>query len=56
VEPLLADVAADPELVGAVAFPARTAEGFPVLPLVGNAAAFLCGGGWRLWLLHLRLG
>uniref|UniRef100_A0A0E0EE69 Probable small nuclear ribonucleoprotein G n=1 Tax=Oryza meridionalis TaxID=40149 RepID=A0A0E0EE69_9ORYZ len=43
VEPLLADVAADPELVGAVALPARAAQRLPVLllPTAAAAAAFL---------------
>jgi hypothetical protein len=57
VEPLLAEVAADPKLVGAVAFLARAAQRLPVLALACTAIfllAFLCRGT-RLWLLHLRL-
>ena len=60
VEPLLAEVAADPKLIGAVAFLARAAQRLPVLPLACTAIflltarAFLCRGT-QLCLLHLRL-
>lgn len=66
VEPLLADVAADPELVGAVALPARAAQRLPVLllPTASSAAtaaflvvraAFLLAAFVLHWGLGLRL-
>lgn len=65
VEPLLADVAADPELVGAVALPARAAQRLPVLllPTASAAtaaflvvrAAFLLAAFVLHWGLGLRL-
>jgi hypothetical protein len=60
-EPLLADVAADPELVGAIALPARAAECLAVLAFTSTAAAtifllgswaFLCRG--TVFCLHLE--
>jgi hypothetical protein len=59
-EPLLADVTADPELVRTVAFPTCAAECLPVLTLADTTATtFFLVGGWaflcrgRVFCLHL---